>query len=170
MRTGSNLAREYPPTEVNVSTLRLVSATQTDQDPLDQLLNRKAVRTHIREFALVISIVLALVACYFASKSSFFIAAALVGAAAGLTWFGYHKPQSIHGLWKGWMAVGAGLGMVVTTILLSFIWALMFIPMGLGLKIAGKFVMNMKFREARPSYWEERNPDKNDFRLLEKQY
>ena len=166
---GSNLAEKSNILEgqFTPSVLRLVATT----NPLDEVISRKPVRQHVYEFVLVMGIALNLIACWMIWKKQI-VAPALVLSIAtiGLAWLGKNRAELLRPVWKGWMTVGAALGAVVTTALLSIMWLGMFIPLAIGMRLFGKSVMDTSFRSPVPSYFQDRKPEENDFTSLERQY
>lgn len=127
------------------------------------LLERKYGKTigeHVRQFGLLWLVVGMLVACYFGYHGS--LAVAATGAIGGVALLLLSRivPHALVPLWRGWMAIGIYLGMVATPVLLTIVWFLMVIPISLILRLLGTQVVNKRFREDIPSYWEERKERK----------
>ena len=168
MRRTSNLAEQISAEqEVRIMLVK----KPVVRDPLDELFFRKPIRRHIQDFSAVICIALCLAGSYLLFKQRA-IEISLVLALAGISfcYLGYRTPARLEKIWRGWLSIGNGIGAVVTALLLGTMWLGMFIPVALSLKVARKDVMNMSFREARQTYWEDRNPASDDFKLLERQY
>ncbi len=170
MSTSSNLAEKMEASEKSKGTVVPFKREQA-VDPLDELLYRKPIRQHISEFGAIFGIVFLIAAGYSMLKHhSFFSAGMWFAAALAVVSLGYLAPNTLKIFWKGWLAIGEAIGKVVTFVLLGGMWLAMFIPFSIGLKIIGKSVMNMNFKEPRASYWDDRDPADNDFSLLERQY
>lgn len=166
---GSNLAKKDNILEGHFtpSVLRLVTTT----NPLDEIISRKPVRQHVYEFAVVMAIFFNLLSCWLIWKKEIVAPAlALTAASIALAWFGKARPDLLRPVWRGWMTIGAAMGTVVTTALLSIMWLGMFIPLAIGMKFFGKSVMDTSFRKPVPSYFIDRTPEENDFTALERQY
>lgn len=141
------------------------------QDPLDQRMFRKSLRQHVKEFGCVFGTIGLLVALYWLQTGGPLIEVAYITSAslvfAGL---GYKAPHLLLPLWKGWMAVGHKMGLVVTFLILAAAWTLMVIPISLLLKVCSIRVMDLSFDRSVKSYWEERDQKLHDFMLLERQF
>ena len=177
MTYRGNVARQYDDGgQTEVKGLASVEAQSTSEmreiHPLDEMLNRKPIRKHVQEFALVFGIIMLGVAAYFAYKQRPIsdVISFMLGAAA-LVLVGYRAPMLLKPVWEAWMKFAEGLGKVMTFLLLSIMWVGMFIPLAFLLRLFGKEVMNMRFREPELStYWESRDNSLSDFKLVERQY
>lgn len=138
-------------------------------DPLDEVTYRKTARQHVREFACVMATFFLVIAGIklFIGKPSAYYWIALAVPFVGL---GYLAPRVLLPIWRGWMKFAVGLSVVMTTIILSIAWLVMFIPVGILFKLIGKRVMDTRFGAPVETYWEVRNPKHNDFKLLERQF
>lgn len=151
-------------------TLVVVSKKQSI-DPLDVVTFNKTARQHVREFACIIAIVSFLIAGVKLYRNPTtvivydWIAFGLVFLLAG-----YTLPKLMLPIWKGWMKFAVGLGMVMSTIIVSIAWVLMFWPVGILFKIIGKRVMDLSYKAPVTTYWEPRDEKLSDFKLLERQY
>ena len=139
-------------------------------DPLDELWFRKPVRQHVREFSVVLGIILLIFA-----GSAFYHRAidsgmALTLAAMLLCVIGYRAPRILKPVWEAFIHLGEVLGRIVTFVVLLLTWSIALIPLAIGLKIFGVRVMDMGFRLPVETYWEKRDQSKNDFKFLERQY
>lgn len=139
-------------------------------DPLDELWFRKPIRQHIKEFGCVLAIILVVVAAISAKRGSFELALVWAISAFVITVVAYHYPSLLKPVWKGAMALGHYLGMIVTFAILSATWTIVLLPIAALLKILRVRVMNMKFKEPVDSYWERRDPATCDFKFLERQF
>ncbi len=74
-----------------------------------------------------------------------FVAGALV--LAGLVY-----PRSLRPVEKGWMAFGHALGWVNTRIILTLLFALVVVPVGLVMRLF-RDPLDRKMRDGRTSYW-----------------
>ncbi|MCK6545420.1 SxtJ family membrane protein [Myxococcota bacterium] len=63
----------------------------------------------------------------------------------------------LPGLWlkffRGWMKAAEGISYVMTRVILSLVYFLMFTPIGLIMRITGNRTLDLKFRDGRPTYW-----------------
>ncbi len=132
----------------------------------------KPVTLHIKEFVCVLSIALLLAFAYFYKTRGFQNwQLALPGLIPVLLLLGYKFQNIMKPFWKGWMKFGTFLGSIMSTVILSIAWALMVVPVAIILKIIGKKVMDLSFREPGiETYWKVRKEEANNFELLERQY
>ena len=152
-----------------VTNLRIVASAPSN--PLNELRFGKTVRQHVRETGCVFAIVLLGIAGYIALKAGSLanIAACFVAALVVLA-VAYGAPRAFLPVWRSWMTLAELLGHVVTFVILSVMWFGVFLPVAFALRLVGKKVMNMKFREQIATYWEDRKPELSDFKLLERQF
>lgn len=140
-------------------------------DPLDQLLERKPVRQHLKEFGVLFSLIFTAIAGYLIWKQRApFTTIFLSILALTLTWCAYRAPNLLHPVWKQWMAFADFLGTIVTGIILIASWIILIIPVAIMLRIIRKKVMDCRYGAPVGSYWEERDPKKDDFQLLHNQF
>ena len=62
-------------------------------------------------------------------------------------------PRLLGPIEKGWMAFARVMSIVMTYVILTFCYYLMFMPIGLLLRILGKDLLEMKRNPARSSFW-----------------
>ena len=158
VRTGLNFKSE------------VVVTVNNPADPLNELWFRKPVRRHICEFGAVLAIVLLLFALISCWKGNLDTALALFICAAVLYELGLRAPRLMLPVWRSFIRLGELLGHIVTFMVLLLTWTIALLPLALGMRVFGAKVMNMGFRMPVESYWENRDPAKDDFKLLERQY
>ena len=139
-------------------------------DPLAELWLNKTIRQHVREFGAVVGLVLAVFAGFSAYRGALNSVAWLSAIALTLVFLTRVFPTVVVPVWRVWMALAEKLGLVMTTIILSVGWFAAIIPMALGLRLFRIKVMNTTFRQPVKSYWEDRDPKYDDFKLLERQF
>lgn len=66
---------------------------------------------------------------------------------------GVIAPKSLRPVYVAWMGLAFGLGLVVSTILLTVFFYLVVTPIGLAAQAIGKDFMNRRFEPHRSSYW-----------------
>ncbi len=135
---------------------------------LEQKILGKPLKDHLYEFCLVIALVSLIVLGFFIYKNHEQYYPATIAAAALL--LSRTAPTLILPLWKVWMLLAQFLGMVMTLLIISLVWAIVFIPMALLLRIISKKVMDLTFDRSVKTYWRDRKPAENDFSLLERQF
>lgn len=146
-------------------------APAVQPDFLDELWFRKPIRQHIREFAQVFALIFLAIAGVSAYRhGANWLSNSMLSAAIVILLGGYKTPKLLHPLWKGWMAIGHGLGVVMSTVILAIAWTIVLLPMAALLKLIGKKVMDTTYGAPVQSYWENRDPKLDNFKLLERQY
>lgn len=140
-------------------------------DKLDQLLFRKPIRQHVKEFADLFAIICVAIAAWNMYRGGSLVSGLLL-TILGVTIeaCGMKAPHILYPLWKGWMAFAHVLGAVMTTLILSIAWYVALLPIAILLKALRIRVMTVAFREPVASYWENREERLNDFKLLERQF
>jgi len=75
------------------------------------------------------------------------------------------KAEILRPLNKLWMSFGLVLGMIVSPIVMGFIFFIIFTPIGILMRFFGRDELLLKFK-TKPSYWTKRNDDiqSNSFR------
>jgi hypothetical protein len=64
--------------------------------------------------------------------------------------------QALRPGYAGWMKVAHFIGGIVTTVILTAVFFLVFTPVALVIKLAGKDHLDRKIDSATPSYWHKR--------------
>jgi hypothetical protein len=78
---------------------------------------------------------------------------AAIGVAAGsLLWF---LPQIARPFYTVWMALGCGIGIVVSNLAVTAVYLLVVTPIGLLLRAFGRDPLQRRLERERASYWEE---------------
>ena len=138
---------------------------------IDSSYLRKSIRQHIKEFACIFAILGLLYAgyswYYLGSLYSFAIS---IFASVVLLVLGYGYPLALYPIWKAWMGLAHILSFIITGIIISAMWLIVFIPLALFLNLIGKRVMDLSFDRSCDSYWLERDSKMHDFKLLERQF
>lgn len=144
---------------------------QAKIDPLDQRQHGKTIRAQVQEFGVVFALLFTIIAGFqLKHPERIWITLGLLTAATAFFVLGKFAPRVMHPLWKGWMLIGAILGVFVNFVLLSLVWIVMVIPFGIALKLIGKRVMDLSFRAPVESYWQNRDEKLANFELLERQF
>lgn len=140
-------------------------------DPLDKLFHNRPMREHVKDLAGIFAFILFGVTAWFVYKRySLADAGALFICGSIIVLIGYRAPRLILPVWRGWMGFAHVLEVTTSSIVLALMWVGLFIPIGMLLKVLGIKVMDMTFRQNKPSYWEDRDPKKSSFALLERQF
>ena len=149
----------------------VVVAKAAPVDPLDELWFGKTKRQHVAEFACVMSILMLIIAGVRLWHYHLLpLPVGLLTASLVLLAFGYKAPRILMPVWSGWMTFAGFLGHIMTTVILSVGWMILMIPLALALRIMGKKVMDCSYKAPVDTYWENRDPKLDDFKLLERQF
>lgn len=82
---------------------------------------------------------------------------------AGVLWvWAILIPDTLKYVYRGWMAIGHGLGWINTRIILGIMFYIIFLPVGLFLKILGKDPMARKIIKSKSTYRIIHSPHKKD--------
>lgn len=130
-------------------------------------------RKTLRNFGLVVGIVLVGVATFFSWKSAWAPSPLTVSAGiAGLSLLaaGLLVPRLLGPVYPVWMAFALVLGTIMTAVLLSLVFYLVVTPIGLVLKVLGKDPMHRRPDPSLASYWIARSEESNDVKRMEKYY
>jgi hypothetical protein len=139
---------------------------------LDERQFGKSVRQHVREFGAIFAAIAFGYGAYLLWKGDYSagLVAALAAGGSVFATLGYFFPIVLHPFWKGWMAIGTGMGLVMTTVILTVAWMTLIVPVALILKLVGKRMMDTRFGAPVDTYWETREQKCHDFKLLERQF
>ena len=61
-------------------------------------------------------------------------------------------PKSLHPVYKGWLTIGNVLGWINSRIILGFMFYIMFLPVGLVMRIFGRDPMSRNMDKSKSSY------------------
>jgi uncharacterized membrane protein len=70
-------------------------------------------------------------------------------------------PVVNHAVWAGWMGLGLALGTVTSPVLLGLVWILLFVPLGLIFRVAGRDPLQRRFPSERDTFWEPHPPPRD---------
>ena len=82
---------------------------------------------------------------------------------------GLFLPFLIKPFYKVWMTLAFLLGLIMTRVILTLTFFLMFMPMGLVLRMLGKDLLDEKIDRSASTYWKKHEPMPDKSRYL-KQY
>ena len=140
-------------------------------DPLDELFHRKPLRQHVREFGQVMALVGLLLSLYITWTHGSLANAGAITIASGLIVFlCSYATRLMLPVWQGWMKLGGLLEITTTWTILGLMWAAMFIPLSIALRIFKIAVMDMTYKTDAPTYWLDTPVEKTDFMRLERQF
>lgn len=82
------------------------------------------------------------------------------GVGAVLVLLGLALPVALRPVYRVWMGLAVVLGFVMTRVLLTLVFVLLVIPIGLALRLAGKDLLRLRLDPEAESYWVPRDsPD-----------
>jgi hypothetical protein len=81
-----------------------------------------------------------------------------IGVAAVFALIAMTKPVLLSGPNKLWIKLGVLLGKVISPIALGILYYLVFTPLGILMRLAGKDSLRLKFDPDAETYWIERKP------------
>lgn len=110
-----------------------------------------------RKFGFFFTVVFAFFAGYFAVKNSLVIVLVLSVFSALTLIVTISKPKLLLPLNKLWMRLGFLLGKIINPVVLGVIFFILFTPIGIVMRLAGRDELRLK-RKASDSYWKERSP------------
>lgn len=94
----------------------------------------------------------------------------LGGLGGVLVLFGTLLPLVLRPLYTVWMALALVLGFIMTRVLLTLVYFLLVLPIGLALRLAGKDLLDRTLDPAASSYWRRKAPLEDDPERLERYY
>ena len=131
----------------------------------------KPVTRHVRDFGYLVGAICLLIGAAKLYLGGHALMASLwIAVGFALALGGAFSPATLKPVWFYWMKFALLLGLVMTFLLVSLAWFVMFIPVGLFFKLIGKKTVNVEFRSSKASYWDDRDEKTNDFKLLERQF
>ena len=77
----------------------------------------------------------------------------LCGVALALLLCGLTRPQFLVYPYKGWMALSSILGFLMTHVILSLMYYIVFTPIGIVMRIFGRDILNKQFNRNEKTYW-----------------
>ena len=90
----------------------------------------------------------------------------LLGGGALIALTGTILPRALRYLYFVWMTIGLILGTIMTALILTIVFVVAIIPIGLVMKLIGRDPMNRKLDREAPTYWipkEPHGPDKSHY-------
>lgn len=122
---------------------------------IEEIKNIKSSKKELREFALTVGSVLAIFGALAWWRHKGFYPF-FIGGGLGLIAAGFLIPSVLKPIQKLWMGLALVMGAVMSRVILSILFYLVLTPLGLAARLAGKQFLDLKFKEAKTSYWIER--------------
>ena len=136
---------------------------------LEEIKNIKATTTEVRKFAVTMGIVLLIIAGFLWWKDQpafqYFVIAAVSFAGIGLL-----LPVVMKPIYRAWMTFAVVMGFVMTRVILSIMFFLVFTPIGLIARLLGKDLLDQRIDKNASSYWIERSPSQYDPKTSEQMF
>tara|TARA_B100002052_G_scaffold168239_1_gene153162 strand:- start:260 stop:673 length:414 start_codon:yes stop_codon:yes gene_type:complete len=136
---------------------------------LEEIKNVKTGKEDIRDFGVTIGIILLIVTgfLFYKEKDSFQLSFFIAGSFISL---GFLIPIILKPIYLVWMIFAVILGWFMTRLILSLLFFLVITPIGIVLKIMGKDLLELKKQVVQGSYWNMRDPNKEQDQNYEKQF
>ncbi len=126
-------------------------------------------KKEFRKFGVTIGLFLVIVGLFlFFRKNDHAVTVGIIGI--GFLGIGLVLPIILRPFFILWMSLAAVMGFIMTRVILSLVFYLIFTPVGLVLRLLRKDLLNRKIEPDRQSYWELRLEDGYDPKNSEKQY
>ncbi len=136
---------------------------------LDEIKNIKSTRKDLRNFGLSVGTVFAIIglALLWYEKSNF---PYLLAPGVALIVLGLVLPKLLTPLQKVWMTFAVIMGFVMTRLILSILFFIVFTAFGITAKVIGKPLLDMKIDKSSESYWKRRDDKTQPESNPEKQF
>ena len=87
-----------------------------------------------------------------------------------LVLFGLARPVLLRPLYRVWMIFAILMGWVMSRVLLTVLFYIAITPIGVWIRLSGKDLLDLKFKDGRGSYWKLRKGGDGKKEDCEKQY
>ena len=136
---------------------------------LEEIKNIKSEKSDLRNFGIIVGIILLVISgfLFWKEKESFQIFLA-IGIILFLT--SIALPSVLKPVYWMWMIFAIILGLIMTRVILSLLFFLIFTPIGLTLRFFGKKFLELRWDNSKESYWNFRTNEQQQNRNYEKQF
>jgi len=135
----------------------------------EEIKNIKSAPKDLRNFGLTVGLVLVFVGgVFWWLGKPFYPYLLMVGII--LVSGGFIFPGALKPLQKVWMTIAVVIGWVMTRVILSLLFFLVFTTLGLVARLFGKEFLALKWKRADESYWNYRKPQEWDKQRSEMQF
>jgi hypothetical protein len=135
---------------------------------LEEIKNIRSEKTDMRNFGITVGIIFMIIAGFlFWKEIESFQILLMVGIVLSL--LGFAIPVILKPIYWVWMIFATILGWVMTRVILSLMFYLIFTPIGLISRLFGKQFIELKWDSSKDSYWNYR-PVKSKKISYEKQF
>jgi hypothetical protein len=130
---------------------------------------KKSERRVLREFGITVGIAFGVLSAllFWRGRSHYVY---FVWPAGVLILLGLLVPGVLKPIRKGWMAVAEGMGWVMTRVILTVLFYVVFTSIGFIARLAGKRFLNLAIQPSAESYWVKRDASASEPEALEKQF
>jgi hypothetical protein len=91
-------------------------------------------------------------------------------AALAFLAFGLSYPQILYPVYRGWMTIARVLGFVMTHLILTLVYYLVFTPTGLLMRVFNKTPLEFKLEPDSQTYWRSKAKTEPSFNRYEKMF
>lgn len=119
---------------------------------LEELKPGESTDKDIRKFALTLGVILAILGGYLLYKERMTFQISWI-AGLVLIIVAISMPKVLKPLYKAWMILANILALIMTRIILGLLYFIIFMPIGVILKLFGERFINLKWKLTNPSYW-----------------
>ena len=136
---------------------------------LEEIKNIKSEKSDLRNFGITISVILLIIAgfLFWKEKESFQI---LLTFGVTLCILGIAIPFILKPIYWVWMIFATILGWIMTRVILSLLFYIIFTPIGLILRFFGKQFLELRWDKSKESYWNFRTNEHLKKENYEKQF
>jgi len=136
---------------------------------LEEIKNIKSEKKDLRDFGIIFGVMLGILAgaLWWKGKDTYTIFAIL---SAVFFFFGLVLPSLLQPLQKAWMTFAVIMGWVMTRLILSVLFYIVFTFIGVGLRLFGKKFLGLNIDKSKKSYWVYREPAEFTREKYEKQF
>ena len=136
---------------------------------LEEIKNIKSEKSDLRKFGITIGVILLIIAgfLFWKEKESFQI---LFTFGVTLCILGIAIPFILKPIYWVWMIFATILGWIMTRVILSLLFYIIFTPIGLILRFFGKQFLELRWDKSKESYWNYRTNEHLQNEDYEKQF
>ena len=136
---------------------------------LEEIKNIKSEKSDLRKFGITIGVILLIIAgfLFWKEKESFQI---LLTFGVTLCILGIAIPIILKPIYWVWMIFATILGWIMTRVILSLLFYIVFTPIGLILRFFGKQFLELRWDKSKESYWNFRTNEHLQNENYEKQF
>ena len=136
---------------------------------LEEIINIKSEKSDLRKFGITIGVILLIIAgfLFWKEKESFQI---LLTFGVTLCILGIAIPFILKPIYWVWMIFATILGWIMTRVILSLLFYIIFTPIGLIPRFFGKQFLELRWEKSKDSYWNFRTNEHLQKENYEKQF